>query len=210
MKTRLMLSVAGALALAACGGGDNEAAEADSTLAEATPTETAPAAAAMPSTPQDWVAMAASSDMYEMEAARLAQQQGQAQGVKDFAAMMLADHGSSSDKLKAAAQAQQLTVPAAMMPQHQALLDELRSATDSFDEVYARQQVAAHEQALQLMRAYPGGATGAAAATPDAAAATPADASTASPGGDALAAFAAETAPVIEGHLERARALPGG
>lgn len=215
MKTRLMICAAAlSLGLAACGGSeDTETADtgmADSTaMADATPTN---APAPMAGTPQEFVDMAASSDMYELEAARLAQQNGTAQPVKDFAAMMLTDHGNSSAKLKQAAQGMNLTVPTAMMPAHQAQLDELKAASgDQFDAVYARQQVAAHEQALALMRAMAQQGTATAGATGAAAGGeTGAATGGASGGAGALAAFAAETAPVIEGHLERARALPGG
>src|SRR5262245_4832207 len=102
MTLRLALSTAAALALAACG--NNEAAD-DTAIAEATPTDTAlPAEVSPPEagTAQGFVDTIAASDMFEIEAGRLAQDMGTSQAVKDFGAMMVKDHTASSDKLKAA------------------------------------------------------------------------------------------------------------
>lgn len=184
MRIRLTIASAAALALAACGGQDDAAPPA----AEDT-TAVAPDAAAAPdpTTPEGFVATAASSDMYEIEAGRLAQEMGTSQEIKDFGAMMVEDHTTSSNNLKAAAtEAGGLTVPTAMLPRHQQQLDALRSAGANFDSLYAQQQVAAHEEALNLLQ-------------------TQAQSGTAEP----LAAFATETAPVVEGHLEHIRELAG-
>lgn len=190
MKSKFLIGIAGILALSACGDAD------DDTTATTQATDTAAMAPASPEAspvgmaagPQEFVNAAASSDMYELRAAELAANRGKAQAVKDFAAMMKKDHTASSAALKdAAAKAQPaLVIPAAMAPAHQAQLDELTAATDNFDEVYARQQVAAHEQALTLLRGYAG-----------------------SGASDPLAAFASKTATVVEGHLGHARDLPG-
>lgn len=189
MKCKLFIGMAGIMVLTACGNAEDPASEARATetaaLPEAPVATTAPAVAA---SPQEFVTLAASSDMYELRAAELAANRAQAQAVKDFAAMMTKDHAASSAALKAAAAKARpaLTVPTELAPAHQAQLDELTAAADNFDEVYARQQVAAHEQALALLRGY--GGTGA---------------------GDPLADFASQTATVVEGHLGHARSLPG-
>jgi putative membrane protein len=191
MKAQLLLGIAGALALAACGGeaAQDEAAEDTAATATATPTAAAGDAAAAPdpSTPQGFVSMAASSDMYEIEAGRLAEQNGTSEGVKSFGAMMVMDHTNSSQKLQAAVMesGEGLMVPTAMMPKHQQQLTELQNAGANFDTVYAQQQVAAHQEALNLMQ-------------------TQAQSGTSEP----LKAFAAETAPIIERHLGEARNLP--
>lgn len=189
MKSKFLIGIAGIFALSACGDAEDTTAV---TQATETPAFTAPAPAESPmavaANPQDFVNMVASSDMYELRAAELAASRGKAQAVKDFAAMMKKDHTASSAALKdAAAKAQPaLVIPTAMNPAHQAQLDELTAATATFDDVYARQQVAAHEQALALLRGYTGNGSA-----------------------DPLAAFASKTATVVEGHLGHARALPG-
>lgn len=183
MKINLTIASALALALAACGSQEDPAEPvADDTTAAAEPAAEMPD----PSTPQGFVDMAASSDMYEIEAGKLAQEQGKSQAVKDFGAMMVKDHTASTDKLKAAvAEAGAgVSVPPAMLPKHQKQLDALRSAGDNFDTLYAQQQQAAHQEALNLL-------------TDQAQTGTVAS----------LKAFAGEVRPVVEGHLEHAREL---
>jgi putative membrane protein len=182
MKTRLTIATALALALAACGSNDDAAAPAAEDTTAAAPD------AADPSTPQGFVAMAASSDMYEIEAGKLAQQMGTSDAVKQFGAMMEKDHTASSEKLKEAVThgGAELMFPPGMQPKHQQQLDALRNAGDQFDTLYAQQQLAAHQEALSLLQ-------------------TQASSGTV----DSLKAFAAETAPVVQGHLEHARELAG-
>ena len=178
-----------ALALTACGTAE------DTTEATtgATPVETPaaePTAATespMASDPQSFVDMAAASDMFELESARVAQEKSQTPAVRDFAQMMIADHTSSTEKLRqAAGQVEGVTVAPEMTPAQQQQLTALRDATaEGFDALYKQQQVAAHEQALQLMQTY------------------------AEPGHpEPLMRFASTTAPIIERHLGMARDLP--
>ncbi|KRA83976.1 hypothetical protein ASD76_08215 [Altererythrobacter sp. Root672] len=129
---------------------------------------------------------AASSDMYEIEAAKLAQQEGKSEKVKSFAQMMITDHTASTEKLKAAvSQAVGLTVPTAMQAKHRANLDALIAAGDNFDAMYAQQQAAAHEEALALLKSQAQNGTVA-----------------------SIKAFAGEIAPIVEGHLGHAKELP--
>ena len=185
MKIQLAFVSVAALALAACGSDDT----ADEAVAEATATDTAmPTDAATPDTtsPQGFVDTMAASDMFEIEAGRLAQEMGESQAIKDFGAMMVRDHTTSSDKLKAAvAEAGNgLAVNPAMTPVQQGLLEQLRTGGENFDAMYAQQQVDAHETALGVLQ-------------------TQAQSGTVAQ----LKAFAAETAAVVEGHLEQARGL---
>lgn len=187
MKSTHLLAAASALALAACGTAEDTAPDAAATdaMAEASP-EPAAADAALPSDAQGFTTAAASSDMYEITAGKLAQDKGKSQAVKDFGAMMVKDHTKSSADLKAAAaQVDGVTVPAALMPKHQANLDALKAAGDNFDTLYKQQQRAAHQEALALLRSF--------AAAGDA---------------EPLKAFASKTAPVVEGHLGHVDMLP--
>lgn len=183
MKAKLFIGLASALALAACGqSNDADQATVDTQANDLAVAE--PMAEPDPATPQGFVEMAASSDMYEIEAGRLAQDMGQDQAIKDFGAQMVEDHTTSSNNLRTAAGEAGVTVPAAMLPRHQQQLDALRNAGTNFDSVYAEQQVQAHQEALSLLQ-------------------TQAQSGTAGP----LQAFAEQTAPVVEGHLEHAREL---
>lgn len=187
MKTRFLLAGAAALALAACGGDADEAANEDTAMNEqsAMVDDTA-ADPALPTTGQAFADMQAASDMYEVEAGKLAQQNGTSQEVKDFGAMMERDHTKSTADLKTAAgQASGVTVNAQMTAKHQSDLEALRSAGANFDSVYKQQQVAAHTQALSMLRNY-------------------ADNGDAQP----LKDFASKTATAVEGHLNEARELP--
>ena len=193
MKYRLLFPAAAALALAACGGNDAATTDADAGAAasdtsmadQAAMTPDPSAESAMPTDAQGFVDKASASDMFEIEAGKLAQSMGKSQAVKDFGAMMVKDHTKSSSDLKtAAASAQGVTVAPKLSAMQQSNLDALESAGDNFDATYKQQQIAAHEQTLSLLQGY-------------------------SRNGDneALKGFATKTAPVVEGHLGEARSL---
>ncbi|MBP0441330.1 DUF4142 domain-containing protein [Tianweitania sediminis] len=139
-----------------------------------------------PMTPQEFATMAASSDMLEIQSSELALQKAQNAEVKEFAQMMINDHTKASQELKAAASQDGVTVPAEMLPKHAEQVQALNGASAAeFDEAYMDAQVAAHEEALNLMQTY------------------------AQNGEGATKAHAAKTAPVIEMHLEHAKKLDG-
>lgn len=188
-NTPFLFASVAALAVAACSpAADDTTIDTDTTETTAMADEMAPepAPAEVAPGPQGFVDQAAASDMYEVEAAKLAQQMGSAQAVKDFGAMMERDHTKSTADLKTAAgQVDGVTVAPQMTAKQQSDLAALRDAGANFDSVYKQQQVAAHEAALRLMQ-------------------TQAETGEAAP----LKAFASKTAPVIEGHLGMARDLP--
>lgn len=134
-------------------------------------------------TSQQFVDMAASSDMYEIQASKAAEQHAQKEDVKNFAQHMIRDHTESSEKLKAAAQQAGLAAPTSMDAEHAAQLTDLTTGS-GFDTKYSQQQVKAHEDAVGLFKAY-------------------------SSNGDdqALKSFAAETLPTLQEHLRMAQAL---
>lgn len=95
------------------------------------------------------------SGMYEIEAAKIAAGRSKNPEVKAFAKMMVADH-TAMDKdmaplIKAAGQ-----TPADKLDQRrQGFIDNLNSATAAdFDKVYIDQQVAGHQEALDLLNGY--------------------------------------------------------
>lgn len=187
MKLAHLLGSAAALALAACGPSQEETMTEDVATGQTTEAMERDQASGGALEPQAFAAAMAASDLYEIEAGRLAQEMGRHQSIKDFGAMMVDDHTASSSRLKQAAAEATLpiAVNARMSDQHEDALQALRNAGDAFDSVYKRQQIAAHERALAVLRAQAAGQ-------------------------GPLAAFAGRTAPIIEGHLERARALPEG
>lgn len=135
----------------------------------------------------DFVPRAAASDLFEIEAGKIAQAKGASADVKAFGKMMVTDHTKSSSDLKSAiaASGQAVTPPTTLPADKQALLDALNAAAPAdFDRVYLDQQETAHNEALTLMRAY-------------------------ADGGDVeqVKAFAAATAPVVEAHLGQVRTM---
>jgi putative membrane protein len=100
-----------------------------------------------------FVAMAASSDMFEIESSRLALQRTQAPMLRMHAEMMIRDHTNTTAQLKAAATSAGLGVPMQMLPMHAALLDQLTQSSN-FDGTYRSQQITSHQQALALHTNY--------------------------------------------------------
>ena len=135
---------------------------------------------------------AAMSDLYEMEASRLAEQRSQNAQVKQFAQHMLRDHQKTTNELKGmlpqlqGVSAQQM--PTGLDQQHQALVQQLQGAQGAeFDRVFAQQQLQAHQTAVELFRAY------------------------AQSGDNAqLKQWAAQTLPSLEEHLRQAQQLQRG
>jgi putative membrane protein len=105
-----------------------------------------------PSDAMGYVAMAGSSDMYEIESSRLALQRAQSPAVREFAQMMIDHHTMTTQQVMQAAQAAGMTPPPPMlMPPQRAMLEELQPANGAdFDRMYLRQQRMAHRMALAL------------------------------------------------------------
>jgi putative membrane protein len=114
------------------------------------------AACGAPSTP-DFAKTAATSDMYEVEAGKIASEKGQSAAVKQFGQMMVEAHSTTSEELKAIVAAEKINVqlPTALDAKHQKLIDALNNAKPAdFDKTYAEQQEAAHEDAEDLFENY--------------------------------------------------------
>ena len=161
MKTQLMAAVAvcATLALSACGA---------------------------PTTP-DFVQKAAMSDMYEIEAGKIAAQKGQSDAVKQFGTKMTEMHTQTSNELKSIVEAEKINVqlPTKLDDKHQKMIDDLNEAkAEDFDDTYIDQQESAHSTAADLCEDY-------------------------ADNGDngAVKAFAAKTLPVIKEHLKEAEKL---
>jgi putative membrane protein len=163
-------------------------AKAAQTAAAAANTVTGAAASAPPSmSGADFVGAAASTDRYEIAAAKLALTRTSRSAVKAFAQMMIRDHTASTAKLTAAiaASRQPLTPPRDLPADMQADLATLRTASGAdFDRAYIGQMVDTHDHALQTMQSYA------------------IDGSV-----PALKSFAAAVTPVVQSHLGRAQAL---
>jgi putative membrane protein len=133
-----------------------------------------------------FVGGAANGDMFEIESSRIAAEKAQNPQVKQFAQRMIEEHTKSSADLKAAVQgAGDVTIPAAMDERRQGMVDNLRQApAANFDQVYIGQQIAAHQENVELHQTYAENGDNA-----------------------ALKALAAKHLPMIQQHLQQARAL---
>jgi putative membrane protein len=110
--------------------------------------------AEMTHTTKGFVAAAATSDMYEVTAGKIALQRSQNADVKDFAQKMVDAHTKTTEKLKSILPGD-VAPPAHVDDRRQGMLNDLRGASAAeFDHRYAVQQVAAHKEADILMRGY--------------------------------------------------------
>ncbi|MCP3735935.1 DUF4142 domain-containing protein [Sphingomonas sp. RP10(2022)] len=107
---------------------------------------------------QNYVAMAADSDMYEVQSSKLALTKAKAKATKDFAREMIADHMKTTASLMAALPKTQPKVmkPGKMLtPANAAKIAALRSASAAdFDALYMQQQAEAHQAAWALHKGY--------------------------------------------------------
>jgi len=133
----------------------------------------------------DFVDDASARGVAEIEMAKLALKESQAQDVKNFAQMMIDDHTKANQKLKEIAQQKNMEVaddPSLMARAKKWILD-WRDGED-FNKAYANNQVVAHEQTIERFREYLRDGKNA-----------------------ELKAYATETLPKLEEHLRKAREL---
>ena len=143
--------------------------------------------AEMTSTLSGFVNEAANSDMYEVEAAKIAEGRSRNPEVKEFAAKMITAHTGTSDELKSILReiGSDVAPPAHLDDRRQGLIDDLRGAKNSdFDGRYISQQVDVHREVLLLMQGY-------------------------TQRGDVpqVKKFAAKTVPAVQSHLDMAEAM---
>jgi putative membrane protein len=104
----------------------------------------------------DFVKQAATSDMLEIQAAKIAQQKGNPEEQK-FAAQMITDHTKTSDDIKAlvASGTVKAEIPTALDSSAQSKLDKLNNAKpENFAATYDPMQVSAHKDAVSLFERY--------------------------------------------------------
>jgi putative membrane protein len=104
---------------------------------------------------EDFIKEAATSDMLEIEAAKIAQQKGNADE-KKFAEQMITDHTKTSKELKGLVPADETSaLPPALDDSSQKKLEKLRDTKpDDFASEYDPMQVSAHKEAVSLFERY--------------------------------------------------------
>jgi len=120
------------------------------TTPRATPS---PRPLAGPVSPETYVAQAASIDLFVIKSSELAQSRSSSPAIRDIASRLIAAHRGTASQLSFAGRRLNLLPSASLLPQHQAMLDELNSSSD-FDRAYLRLQRGIHGQALALHNDY--------------------------------------------------------
>lgn len=135
-------------------------------------------------TPRNFIDEASAKGIAEIETAKLALEKATSADVKSFAQQMIDDHTAANKALAKLATDQDLEVAddAELMSKAKAMILQLREG-ESFDRAYANNQVVAHEQTIELFRK--------AVNSEDA----------------QVSAFAKETLPKLEHHLQMAKDL---
>ena len=108
--------------------------------------------------PATYVAQAASIDLFVIRSSELALVRGRSPRIRDFASRMIAAHQGTSAQLSLAGRRLNLLPPASMLPQQQAMYDQLETSGD-FDAAYLRLQRAVHGAAYALHSGYAAGGT---------------------------------------------------
>ncbi len=201
MKPIYLLSAA-ALAAAALGGCHKSGSNAGKDVtnpANSAPVNAAQDAAAgvvgmasgatAPTTAAAFVPAAVIANQYEIQAGQIAERRAQSPDVRMLAQMMVQDHTKIGQQMAQVLPTSGANVapPADLDDRRKGMLQNLNAAGDSdFDLAYLHQQLAAHIEALSLMKRY-------------------ADA------GDnaALKALAAKATPVIQKHLDEVKRIGG-
>ncbi|MBK5001885.1 DUF4142 domain-containing protein [Pseudomonas sp. S31] len=139
---------------------------------------------AMAATSNDFVEAATESGIAEVVTGKLALEKSQNGEIKTFAQQMVTDHTQANQKLADIARKLDIEVPdeAALTDKVKKMILEWRD--ESFDKSYLNNQVDAHEKAVELFKKE--------AASSDKA---------------ELKAFASETLPKLEQHLQHAKEL---
>ena len=128
---------------------------------------------------------AAQGGMAEIQLGKLASERGSNEVVKAFGERMVVQHGAAGDQLKAAAQKDNLTLPANVAPKYQQTVSRLSKLSGSaFDRAYAQDMVEDHEKDLaDFQREANNGKN------------------------EDMKAFALQTIPMIQEHLNQAREM---
>src|SRR3979490_3110893 len=84
-----------------------------------------PGADTVTATDRNFMVAAAEGGMLEVRLGEMAEKKGANQEVKDFGAMMVADHGKAGEDLKAVAAKHAVTLPNDLDAKHKAIVDNL-------------------------------------------------------------------------------------
>lgn len=189
--TYAMMVATTAFAFASCGGNKDAKQSADSlnqtkdttAMKDSTAKDTTVAkngAMAVDADDAKFATSAAVGGLTEVAAAKIALEKTADANIKQFASMMVKDHGAANQELMDIAKKKNITLPSMPDADHQKKLDDLSKLTGKdFDKAYVDAMVDGHEKTLSLMQ----------------------DAAKNCKDAD-LKAFAAKVAPTVQMHLD--------
>jgi putative membrane protein len=135
----------------------------------------------------EFASKAASGGMMEVELGRIAQQKAASQRVKDFGAMMVQDHTAANDDLKSRVSSLDVALPSMVNDEDKKEMDKLsKKYGKDFDKAYMNMTLDDHKKDVAEFR-------------------KAADKCTE----PSLKDFASKTLPVLEKHLDSAKAITG-
>ncbi|HUR42202.1 MAG TPA: DUF4142 domain-containing protein [Verrucomicrobiae bacterium] len=136
---------------------------------------------------KDFFETAASANMLEIDASKLALERATDPALKTYAQMMVKDHTKASGELMALAKKKDVVLETKLLKRHQMMLDDLASEKQGseFDDEYRDKMVTSHKEAVSLF---------------DEAARDSKDPD--------IKAFAAKTLPTLQAHGGAAKKLP--
>ncbi len=124
-----------------------------STVFAAMPESADKAAASMNIDKASFVKVVTSSNAFEIESSKLAEQKAKDADVKEFAKQMVADHTMAGEELKKAAKLGDEAPK--LSPKHAAMLELLKGASEQdFQPLYIDMQASAHMEAVTLFATY--------------------------------------------------------
>lgn len=182
MKKLIYLLAISALAFQACSGGNKDAKESADSLNMAKDSSThavATGGIAVDEADAKFTTQAAVGGMAEVELGKMALEKSSNPQVKEFATMMVKDHGMANTELMAIAKQKNITLPSTVDEEHKKKMDDLSKKTGAaFDKAYVDAMVSGHKSTLKLME----------------------DESRDAKDAD-LKAFATKTVPIVQSHL---------
>ncbi|CAH0153517.1 hypothetical protein SRABI27_03393 [Pedobacter sp. Bi27] len=182
MKKLIYVFAISVLAFQACNGGNKDAKESADSLNMAKDSSTnavATGGIAVDEADAKFTTQAAVGGMAEVELGKLALEKSSNSQVKEFATMMVKDHGMANTELMAIAKQKNITLPSTVDDEHKKKMDDLSKKTGAdFDKAYVDAMVSGHKSTLKLME------------------------DESRDGKDAdLKSFATKTAPIVQSHL---------
>jgi putative membrane protein len=110
--------------------------------------------ASVSSADEKFASTAAIGGMLEVKLGEVAEKNASSKAVKDFGAMMVADHTKLNNELKALAAKQGIALPAELDPAHQAVVNKLSKLSGAaFDKAYITDMVKDHQKDLAEFKA---------------------------------------------------------